>query len=177
MTDVHDVYQEHSVEGLVDDPVATNANPIDRVLAVHRHAVRWPGVVGRQIKGRSDPLLLATLQRGERPLRPPRKPDLVRCGHDRPRSALTCLRARGERSEVDLDGMRAMLARASMLPMRSRHQEMAFGFYRTILRSHGWSADRLSDRSGTADAHGSPDRIHPGSHKTSLPGQRTSSQR
>lgn len=90
MTDADDVYQEQRIEDLVDDPVVTNSNPIDRVLALHRHTVRWPGVVGQQIKCRADPLLLATLQRGERSQCPPCKPDLVRCIHDRPRSALTC---------------------------------------------------------------------------------------
>ena len=90
MTDPDDVDQEHSVEDLIDDPVVADAHPVNRILTLHRDAVRRPRVVGQQIQRRPDPLLLATLQCRECPTGSPRQPDLVHRGHDRPRSALTC---------------------------------------------------------------------------------------
>jgi hypothetical protein len=90
MTDPDDIDQEHSLKNLVDDPVVADANPVDRVLTLHRDAVQRQRVVGEQIQRCPDPLLLATLQCRECPGGSPSEPDFVRRGHDRPRSALTC---------------------------------------------------------------------------------------
>lgn len=84
------VDQQHAIKDFVHDPVVADPNSVHRVLALYRHAIRRPRIVGEKIKSRTNAQLFATLKGGQRPHGPARKSDLVRSCHDRPRSALTC---------------------------------------------------------------------------------------
>jgi hypothetical protein len=62
VTDPDDVDQEHVVEDLVHDPIVADADPVHRVLTLHRDAVGRPRIASEKIEGGADPLLLATLE-------------------------------------------------------------------------------------------------------------------
>ncbi len=53
--------QQHPIEDFVYDPVVADPDSVDRVLALHRHAIRRPRIVGEKIKSRTNAQLLATL--------------------------------------------------------------------------------------------------------------------
>jgi len=91
VSDPHDMDEQDGVEDLVHDPVVANPDPLQRVLPLHRHAVRRAGIVGQRFQCRSDPLRLTSLQRpSERSARDPREFHVVSPDHVKPRSALFC---------------------------------------------------------------------------------------
>lgn len=62
MSKPDNVHDELGVKDLVHDSEVTDPNPVDRVLALHRDAGRWSGILAQEINRGSNALLIPTLK-------------------------------------------------------------------------------------------------------------------
>ena len=62
MPHADDLDQQSVVIDLVDNPVVPDAHTVDRIFARQRYAARRSGLIGKQIYGGSDALLIVTGQ-------------------------------------------------------------------------------------------------------------------
>ncbi len=59
MPDADDVHSQPIIEHLIQNPVRADADPVDGVFAAECHAIARQWLVGQQVKGSSDALLIA----------------------------------------------------------------------------------------------------------------------
>ncbi len=65
MPDAYDMNDEYIVNHFIDDSVVAHPNAIHTVLTCHRHACRWAWILGEQLNGGADSLLVPALKGGQ----------------------------------------------------------------------------------------------------------------
>ena len=88
MGDPHDLDDQAPVDHLIDDPVVSDARPVNGVLADQWNASGWPRLGGQEVYSSSNPDLVVGGQPSDRPDRAPGDLNLVPL-HYRPSAALT----------------------------------------------------------------------------------------
>jgi len=76
------------IEDLVDDAVVANPDAVDAPFALGLRRARWSGLLGQEVDGGPDPLLLTSGKACERADGPAGNLDPI-AAHARPRSAFT----------------------------------------------------------------------------------------
>ena len=88
MADPHDLYDQATVDHLIDDPVVSDAHSVHRVLADQSDASGWSRLGGQEVYRSSNPDLIGTGQPSDLPDRASDDLNLVPL-HYRPSAALT----------------------------------------------------------------------------------------
>ncbi len=89
MPDADDVDKQDVVEHFVNNPVIAHAHPVHGVLTCQCNAGRRAGLLGKELDGGSNALLVAALQGGERFRRASSDANLVSGRQLSPSSAFT----------------------------------------------------------------------------------------
>ena len=77
MADPHNLYDQATVDYLIDNPVISDAHSVHGVLADHSDTTGWSRLGGQEVYRSSNPDLIGTGQPSDRPDRAPSDLDLV----------------------------------------------------------------------------------------------------
>ena len=77
MADPHDLYNQATVDHLIDNPVISDAHSVHGVLADHSDTSRWSRLGGQEVYRSSNPDLIGAGQPSNRPDRAPSDLNLI----------------------------------------------------------------------------------------------------